>query len=117
MNNETNYNKIHSLQEAHAKEEETMPKIKMSDAEKIERWNIANMFEQIDPYILSIICNDIVSINDMTSSPVCEFVDHCDINHGALLGFETCNTPIKIEPLREIAELVRERLYGPMGEQ
>ena len=93
-----------------------MPKIKMSDAEKIERWNIANMFEQIGPYILQIICNDIISSNDIVSSSTCEFVDHGDINHCALIGFErTCNIPMKIENLREIAELVRERL--PMDEQ
>lgn len=108
MNNETNDNKIHSLQEAHTKKEETMPKIKMSDAEKIERWNIANMFEQIDPYILSIISNHEAA--HFTGG----FVDHGAMNHGAVLGFEyKNNNPIKIENLREIAELVRERLYGP----
>lgn len=85
-----------------------MPKIKMPDEEKIERWNIANMFEQIDPYILSIISNGEAA--HFTGG----FVDHGGLNYGAVLGFEyKNNAPIKIENLREIAELVRERLYGP----
>ena len=109
MNND---NQIHSLQEVHTKKEGTMPKIKMSDAEKIERWNIANMFIQIDPYILSII------INDAAAHFTGGFVDSGGLNYGAVLGFEyKNNNPIKIEILREIAELVRERLYGKIGEQ